>query len=382
MHKSRAEALFQIGSVPDSADVAIGSSVSPKWWDDNHLVRQAGFGTLRVLFQDRLELIRRRPETNPGARKEDDTMGQTALTAPPAPPMIHKRPATPPAPASAATLSTGQSLALAGVAHDVRNLVTALTLCADLIAEPGVLATEHAHLANDVRSIADASGYLMRRLSALARTATLASQSLPESAPITDLAQAVRALSGLLAAVAGPSIGLQIACLPCAGLLRLTEENLTRVLLNLVRNAADAMPEGGRIRITAQRGGGASFLWTLPCNADDNCADLWKEAVENGAPPTAVFTVEDDGPGIAPELLEKIFAPGFSTRREGRPWPETLHHGLGLSIARQLVEEAGGTIRALTPPHQGARFEVELPLTNVTPDLLSVPPSDHLQGAW
>jgi signal transduction histidine kinase len=307
---------------------------------------------------------------------------QTALTVPAPPPMIRKRPTTPPAPVAAATLSSGQSLALAGIAHDARNLVTALNLCADLMAEPGVLAADHAHLADDVRSIADASGHLMRRLTALSRTATLAGQSLPESAPVADLAEAVRALSGLLAAVAGPRIGVQIACLPCTGALRLTEENLTRILLNLVRNAADAMPEGGRIRITVQRGGGASFLWTLPCGADDACPDLWEKAIENGAPPAAVLTVEDDGPGIAPELLEKIFEPGFSTRRGDRSWPEALHHGLGLSIARQLVEEAGGAIRALAPPHRGARFELELPLTNVTPDLPSEPLSGRVQGAW
>jgi signal transduction histidine kinase len=313
----------------------------------------------------------------PRPQERTNPMGQTALAAPTAPPMIRKRPTPARTPTAAATLATGQSLALAGIAHDARNLVTALTLCADLIAEPGVLTAEHAHLANDVRSIADASGYLMRRLSSLSRTATLSSQSLPDSAPVADLAQAVRELSGLLAAVAGPRVSLQIACLPCAGPLRLTEENLTRVLLNLVRNAADAMPEGGRIRITAQRGGGASFLWTLPSTTDDSCADVWEAAVENGAPPTAVLTVEDDGPGIAPELLEKIFEPGFSTRRESRAWPESLHHGLGLSIARQLVEEAGGTIRAVTPPRRGARFEVELPLTNVTPNLPSEPLSDH-----
>jgi signal transduction histidine kinase len=304
-------------------------------------------------------------------------MGETALTAPP-PAMIRKRNPTPHPPADA--ISTGQSLALAGIAHDARNLVTALTLCADLIAEPGVLAPGNAHLAGDVRSIADASGYLMRRLSALSRTATLASQSLPESAPVTDLANAVRELSGLLAAVSGPQITVEIAGMPCAGTLRLSEENLTRILLNLVRNAADAMPEGGRIRITAQRGGGASFLWTLPAGTDDTCADVWEEA--GSAPPTVVLAVEDDGPGIAPELLDKIFEPGFSTRREGRPWPEALHHGLGLTIARQLVEEAGGTIRALTPPRRGARFELELPVTNVTTHLPSVPVPDNNRGAW
>jgi signal transduction histidine kinase len=307
-------------------------------------------------------------------------MGQTALTAPP--PMIRKRSTTSPASGTAATLPAGQSLALAGISHDARNLAAALTLCAELIAEPGVLATEHAHLADDIRSIADASGHLMRRLAVISRTATLAIQCLPESAPITDLAEAVRALGGLLAAVAGPQIGVQIACMPCAGLLRLTEENLTRILLNLVRNAADAMPDGGRIRITVQRGGGASFLWTLPSAAGDFCADVWKEAVDHGKPPTAVLTVEDDGPGIAPEMLEKIFAPGFSTRRGDRSWPVAQHHGLGLSIARQLVEESGGTLRALAPPHRGARFELELPLTNVTPGLPSEPLPGYRQGAW
>jgi len=306
-------------------------------------------------------------------------MGQTALTAPP---FIRKRIATPPTPAGAASQMTGQSLALAGVAHDMRNLVTALGLCSDLIADSGVLTEGHEHLANDVRSIADASGYLMRRLTALARTATLASQSLPDSAPITDLAQAVRDLTGLLAAVAGPSVGVQIACMPCPGQLRLTEENLTRILLNLVRNAADAMPEGGRIRITAQRGGGASFLWTLPCAADDACADFGEEADANTAPPTVVLSVEDEGPGIAPELVEKIFEPGFSTRREGHAWPDSLHHGLGLSIVRQLAEEAGGTVRAVPSPRRGARIELELPLTNVTPTLLSDGPGKDQKGAW
>lgn len=304
-------------------------------------------------------------------------MPENALNTNAAPPLIRKRfvPATAPTttPNGATVLAKGQSIALAGIAHDARNLVAALKMCAELIAEPGVLTAQHAHFAGEVRSIADASDHLMRRLGALSRTAMLAHESRVAAVPILDLGEAVRDLSGLLAAIAGPAIGVQIACLPCAGALRLSEENLTRILLNLVRNAADALPMGGRIRITAQWGGGANFLWTLPGGADDSCSDAWEEARESAGPATVVVSVEDDGPGIAAELLEKIFEPGFSTRREGRPWPESPHHGLGLSIVRQLVEEAGGVIRAVTPPKRGARFEIELPLTNVTPYLPSVP---------
>lgn len=252
--------------------------------------------------------------------------------------------------------------ALLGLCHDARNLVTALGLCSELLSEPGVLSEEHGHFAGEIRSIAEACNVLVGHLSALARSER-ASRNLPVDTPVADLAEAVRQLGGLLSAVAGPRVVLQTACLPCAGELRLSEENLTRILLNLVRNAADAMPEGGRIRITAQRGGGSSFLWTL---APDE--GPW----DSVSAPTVLLTVEDSGPGIPPALVDRIFDPGFSTRRGLGPWTQAPHHGLGLSIVRELVEEAGGSIRAGSAPLGGARFEVELPvrtLTNVTPCL-------------
>lgn len=306
-------------------------------------------------------------------------MSQTALVAPPSPSFIRKRAteSVPPPP----RLPAGLSLALSGLAHDARNLVTALKLCSELIAEPDVLTPPNAHYAADLQSIATASDHLIRRLSSLARTSTLAQTSNPTEAPVQDLAASVHELAGLLAAVAGPAVTVQIACLPCSGALRLSEESLTRILLNLVRNAADAMPGGGRIRITAQRSGGENFLWTLPPAADDCCGDFWDETATSSPSRKVVLAVEDDGPGIPAGLFERVFEPGFSTRRQGRAWPEAAHHGLGLSIVRQLVEEAGGNIRLVTPPKRGARFELELPLTNVTPSLpLELPQNVGSQG--
>jgi signal transduction histidine kinase len=265
----------------------------------------------------------------------------------------------------------GEALALRGIAHDTRNLATALRLCSELIAEPGVLGETHAHFAAEIRSIAEASQQLMRRLSVISQKAARARQGRgPVDEPMTDLPTAVRHLSALMSAIAGPAIGIDVACLPCRGAVQMGEENLTRILLNLVRNAADAMPLGGHIRITVQRGGGASFFWTIGENDPAASAELWGEGKEAG---TALLAVEDDGPGIAREMLERVFEPGFSTRRDGRPWPESPHHGLGLSLVRELVEEAGGTVRAVVPPVRGARIEIELPLTNVTPSLPSEP---------
>lgn len=270
--------------------------------------------------------------------------------------------------------------ALSGIAHDARNLVAALGLCAELVSEPGVLAPEHGHFATEIRSIAEASGQLVQRLAALAHPEAAHRAEEPAEAPIEDLAESVRQAGNLLSAIAGPVIELQIATLPCFGRLRLSEESLTRILVNLVRNAADAMPTGGRIRITTQRSGGRSFLWTVDHEellSEEEAARLWGEIVlgEDESAPGVLLTVEDDGPGIPEEYRSRVFEAGFSTRQAGRAWPETRHHGLGLSIVRTLVEKAGGRVKAAASPRGGTRMEIELPITTVMGDLPSECPA-------
>jgi signal transduction histidine kinase len=267
----------------------------------------------------------------------------------------------------------GDALALAGITHDARNIVTALGLCAELISQPGVLGPRHGHFGVQIRSIAETSGQLVQRLASLCRKTAQTQEKLVPEAPVIDLAASVEKMRSLLAAIAGPVTEVQVACLPCAGALRLTEESLSRILVNLVRNAADAMPTGGRVRITTQRGGGESFLWTLDGDGsgEEGSQYLWDDSphTSGGLSGTVLLTVEDSGPGIPTEFMERVFESGFSTRHGGQSWPEAQHHGLGLSIVRELVEAAGGTVQAVASPILGARFEIELPLTNVTPNL-------------
>lgn len=101
---------------------------------------------------------------------------------------------------------------------------------------------------------------------------------------------------------------------------------LTQVLVNLVLNAGSVMPAGGQVRVRLERVGS-----------------------------TARITVEDEGPGVPPELAERIFAPFFSTRTEDGGT------GLGLAISRTVVEAHGGWITLQTLRPIPARFCVELP---------------------
>ncbi|MGA9671213.1 MAG: sensor histidine kinase, partial [Terracidiphilus sp.] len=256
------------------------------------------------------------------------------------------------------------------VAHDARNLVTALGLYCDLLEEPGVLGKPFLHYGGELRVVAAASGRLVEKLVAFSMpksskrelpgagpyllgteptcgTRTGADEDargweLPPACPIDNFATELAANRNLLAALAGPLISVDLNSENSALPVSMTGEDLTRVLVNLVKNAAEAMPEEGRITI-----------------------DLHEFHASSDAAPWLVLTVEDSGPGIPPTALESVFESGYTTHlktsNEIGSWPGT-HRGLGLSITRSIVEAAGGRIQAANRDHRGARFVIELPV--------------------
>ena len=264
--------------------------------------------------------------------------------------------------------SPGESLA--GLAHDTRNMVTALGLYCDLLEEPGVLNPSFQHYAGELRLVATASRRLVEKMLALdarqgpnARiisdrdaTFTITDPSIasrleqargwdllpPE--PIDNLAGEVLANRNLLSALAGPTIALTVDVEGGALPVWLTGEDLTRILVNLVKNAAEALATAGRISLS-----------------------LHEFHAGTKIPAWLLLTVEDNGPGIPAEALEKIFDSGYTTRQSGTPtsggpgsWP-ACHRGLGLSITRSIVEGAGGHIHAANRSSSGACFTIELP---------------------
>jgi signal transduction histidine kinase len=304
----------------------------------------------------------------------------------------------------AALDSRGESIS--EVAHDARNMVTALGLYCDLLEEPGVLATAFTHYAHELRLVAAASRRLVEKLvtldansfqasafpasafpegnaQTLLETAAgcrtvLASVAGPGSAagsgrssanstheernrrwdllpalPISNLAAELLANRNLLSALAGPSNVVTVEADGGAQAVRLTGEDLTRLLVNLVKNAAEAMPKA----------------------KTQNCRihiGLHEPETVPGATPCLALSVEDNGAGIPEAALDRIFTSGYTSRGNeadtngtvpGGSWPQS-HRGLGLAIVRSIVEGAGGRIRASNRTQGGACFTLELPVRN------------------
>lgn len=261
----------------------------------------------------------------------------------------------------------------AALAHDARNMLSALDLYCDLLNEPGVLAANCRHYGNELKMVAASSRRLVEKMGVLglpsphpfqlnAGTALAVASSEPTprgqathsrqpwqelpALPIEDLAGELRSCENLLIALAGSSVAVTFDIRDCALAVQMTGEDLIRILVNLVRNASEAMSGSGRIRIS---------LRELP--------------TETGTNRWALLSVEDNGPGIPRDALEAVFEPGYTTRGVGHegsapgPWP-VVHRGLGLSISRSIVEAAGGRIHAAVRDPSGTCFQIELPIRN------------------
>jgi CheY-like chemotaxis protein len=144
----------------------------------------------------------------------------------------------------------------------------------------------------------------------------------------------------MLHSVIGENIQLETRLSPDLGRVRIDPGQMERVFLNLVLNARDAMPGGGRIIIETANG----VLGE-------------KEAREHGAAPgpAVQFTITDTGGGIDAETMAHIFEPLFTTKGNGRGT------GLGLSTVRGIVRQNGGEVQARSSPGHGTTFTVSLP---------------------
>jgi len=136
--------------------------------------------------------------------------------------------------------------------------------------------------------------------------------------------------------------------------LQMNGTDLIQILLNLAINALQCSPEPHLVDIAGQMlNTGADFSHLYEGPAD---RILYGQGFSN-TPPLLLLSVRDDGPGIPPDVLPKIFQPYFTTKASGKGT------GLGLAIVHRLLKEARGCMHVHSKPGEGTSFNIYLPAT-------------------
>jgi two-component system, cell cycle sensor histidine kinase and response regulator CckA len=225
-----------------------------------------------------------------------------------------------------------------GLAHDFNNQLYAMSGFAHFIArDPGLSPSARQDLF-ELQKVADRMASLTRQLLAFARQQVLS----PE---VLDLNAAVEDTWPMLQRLIGSNMAIELALAPGPKWVRVDRAQLVQVLLNLVINARDAMPEGGRIALRT------TTLEVSP----GHMFDRLKVPVEAGA--YAELRVTDSGKGIAADHLPHIFEPFYTTKEVG------TGTGLGLATVEGVVAQSGGHIQVDSAVGHGTTIRILLPLT-------------------
>ena len=208
-----------------------------------------------------------------------------------------------------------------GVAHDFNNVLAAVLAYTDLALVD--LGADHP-VAQDLRDAVDAA----RRGVAMTKQLLDFSRRHESSPRVVSVNDVVIGIRPMLARLAGKGIALEVSLDPSSPTILMDPSHLDQVLMNLVVNAHDAMPQGGTLRMQTR---------------------VEAERV--------VLLVADTGVGMAPETAKRIFEPFFTTKGPGKGT------GLGLATVARVVREARGTIGVQSEVGRGSVFEVTLPVS-------------------
>lgn len=237
-----------------------------------------------------------------------------------------------------------------GVAHDFNNLLTAISGHCDLLllrhdqGDP-----DHGDLLQ-ISQNANRAAALVNQLLAYSRKQTLR----PE---IIDLRDVMADLTHLLNRLVGEKVILSLDHDPTLWSVRADKRQIEQVLMNLVVNARDAMPEGGEVRIETRN-------VTLD-------ASLHRDRAVVAAGPWVRIAVTDEGSGIPADRLQKVFEPFYTTKGTGDGT------GLGLSTAYGIVKQTGGFIFVDSEEDVGTTFFLMFPAhEGVAPQTLPVPAAE------
>jgi signal transduction histidine kinase len=213
-------------------------------------------------------------------------------------------------------------------AHDFNNLITVvgenLRLLERKLSESRCRELEDMHMA-------------VERASALSRQLLVSARDEKSHAETFDVGELVRAFEPLLVRLAGSRVRVNVRPDDAPQAIRMNPVHLERVLMNLIVNARDAMPNGGSVTVETR-----SIV-----------LDGGHEALHAGS--HVMIAVTDTGVGMSPSTLERIFEPFFTTK------PPGSGTGLGLAIVREIVEQNRGHLAVKSAPGSGTILRVYLP---------------------
>jgi two-component system cell cycle sensor histidine kinase/response regulator CckA len=237
-----------------------------------------------------------------------------------------------------------------GIAHDFNNMLTAVLIHTSVIRRNADLKPKALNSVQVIEDISKSTGKMISNLLGFARGSTFTIQQLHLNAVIQDTIK-------MLDRIIGKGIDLKLELAEELPTIQGDFDQLKQVIMNLIVNAQDAMPDGGRIVIT-----------TKYRNIQEGTPDVPPYILPGGY---AQMSVSDTGNGIPEDLQQKIFEPFFTTKERGKGT------GLGLSMVYGTIKEHYGHITVHSKLGAGSTFTVYLPVSREdlpqAPDEIDVP---------
>ena len=225
-----------------------------------------------------------------------------------------------------------------GVAHDFNNLLTTILGYCELIQRKLPSNDALRGYVDEIAMAGQRAAALTSQLLAFGRRQILRPLPVDLNAVIEDMDKLLRRLVG--------DVQLETRLDPKLATVRADQGQMEQVLMNLVLNARDALPSGGRVTVETRN------QWIEAGSAPE------QTGLAPGA--YAVVSVSDTGVGMDAAVRAQLFEPFFTTKEKGKGT------GLGLSTAYGIVKQSGGGITVQSEPGRGSRFEVYLPTAKVT----------------
>jgi signal transduction histidine kinase len=219
-----------------------------------------------------------------------------------------------------------------GLAHDFNNLLMGILGCLTYLGKKLPEDEKSKRFLRAAQESAERGAALTKRLLAFARRQELHPETL-------DLGELIDGLGEMLRRSVGPTIAIDLDIASGLSLIRVDRNQLELALLNLTLNARDAMPDGGRIVISA-------------CDADMSATSV---ALQPGQ--YVQVAVRDDGHGMDEPTLKRCTEPFFTTKDRGKGT------GLGLSSVHGMAVQSGGAIHITSAPEQGATVNLWFPVS-------------------